>query len=70
MWFLLHTNPLGGSCATGGCLNTPSWRLEAGGVGSNYCHNCKAKIEKPAQDFLHAFKRDYEKAITTKETKE
>lgn len=48
-WFSILTNPLHGECASEGCLNPPSWRLEAGGVGSEYCHNCKANIEKLVQ---------------------
>jgi hypothetical protein len=33
-----------GGCATEGCYGLPEWRLEADGVGSNYCGNCHAKI--------------------------
>lgn len=33
-------------CASEGCAGQPTWRLEAGGIGSNYCPGCKAKIDR------------------------
>lgn len=32
-------------CATQGCGGQPTLRLEAEGVGSNYCSGCAEKIE-------------------------
>lgn len=31
-------------CATEGCAGQPSWRLEAEGVGSDYCSGCMRRI--------------------------
>lgn len=46
MWFPLKGDArLTRRCATEGCGGQPTWRLEAGGVGSDYCPGCKAKIE-------------------------
>lgn len=42
------------ACATERCGGAPSWRLEADGVGSNYCSGCKSKIDdggRPMCDF-------------------
>lgn len=44
-WFDLSGDERLGRCATKGCGGQPTSRLEAGGVGSNYCSGCKAKIE-------------------------
>jgi len=33
------------SCASEGCGRVATWRLESGGVGSEYCGECKRKIE-------------------------
>jgi hypothetical protein len=43
-WFDLSGDARPGSCATEGCGGQPTMRLEAGGVGSNYCSGCAAKI--------------------------
>lgn len=43
-WFDLSGDARLGSCATEGCGGQPTKRLEAGGVGSNYCSGCAAKI--------------------------
>lgn len=44
-WFNLRGDSRLGRCDTEGCGGQPTFRLEAGGVGSNYCSGCKAKIE-------------------------
>lgn len=35
-------------CCTEGCGGQATERLEAGGVASNYCSGCRAKIEQAA----------------------
>lgn len=44
MWFELRGDARLGRCATEGCGGQPTWRLEAGGVGSDYCSGCREKI--------------------------
>lgn len=44
MWFKLLGDARLDRCATDGCGGQPTWRLEAGGIGSNYCYGCKEKI--------------------------
>jgi hypothetical protein len=48
MWFKLNGDARLGRCATEGCGGQPTSRLEAGGVGSNYCSGCRANIERLA----------------------
>lgn len=43
-WFDLKGDARLGECASEGCGGQPIARLEAGGIGSNYCSGCKAKI--------------------------
>lgn len=43
-WFDLAGDERLGECATEGCGGQPTKRLEADGVGSNYCSGCAAKI--------------------------
>lgn len=45
MWFALTGDARLGRCATDHCGGQPTWRLESGGVGSNYCSGCKEGIE-------------------------
>lgn len=46
MWFELKGDErITQRCASEDCGGQPTFRLEAGGVGSNYCSGCKAKIE-------------------------
>lgn len=45
MWFGLKGDARLGRCATEGCGGQPTSRLEAGGVGSNYCSGCRANID-------------------------
>ena len=56
MWFRLTGDERLGRCAADGCGGQPTWRLEAGGVGSNYCSGCKGQI-----DFTMAAAADEEK---------
>lgn len=48
-------------CATEGCWGIPFHRLEVDGVASNYCSNCRAKIEArdDARLFGVGFTREY-----------
>jgi hypothetical protein len=43
-WFALPYILKQGPCATENCLGEPVWRFEGGGVGSDYCLNCHAKL--------------------------
>lgn len=43
-WFPLKGDERLGRCATQGCGGQPIWRFEGGGIGSNYCSGCYAKI--------------------------
>jgi len=45
-WFQVSKDYFRGLCASEDCLGVVEWRLEAGGVGSDYCGNCKEKICK------------------------
>lgn len=45
MWFDLTGDARLGRCATEGCGQQPTSRLEASGVGSNYCSACRDAIE-------------------------
>jgi hypothetical protein len=49
MWFELKGDVRLTQCASEGCGGQPTWRLEAEGVGSNYCSGCKARIEHALQ---------------------
>lgn len=53
MWFDLKGDARLGQCTTEGCGGQPTSRLEADGVGSNYCSGCRANIErmKRANDY-------------------
>lgn len=44
MWFKLGGDARLGRCASDNCGGQPTWRLEADGVGSNYCSGCREKI--------------------------
>ena len=50
MWFELKGDARLGRCATARCGGQPIFRLEAGGVGSNYCSGCRASIEATLPD--------------------
>lgn len=45
MWFVLNGDERLGRCATEGCAQQPNFRLEACGVGCNYCSACRSRIE-------------------------
>lgn len=49
MWFELKGDKRLGACTSEGCGGQPTCRLEAGGMGSDYCSGCKAKIESFAE---------------------
>lgn len=51
-WFKLSGDERLGRCASEGCGGQPTSRLEAGGVGSNYCSGCRAKIEGDAVEII------------------
>ena len=46
MWFKLTGDERLGRCTTNRCGGQPTWHLERGGVGSDYCSGCKEKIER------------------------
>jgi hypothetical protein len=46
MWFELNGDSRLGRCTSEGCGGQPTWRLEAGGVGSDYCSGCKEIIDR------------------------
>lgn len=45
-WFQLKGDARLGRCASQKCGAQPTWRLEAGGTGSDYCSGCKEKIDR------------------------
>lgn len=46
MWFELKGDErITQRCASDDCGGQPTFRLEAAGVGANYCSGCKAKID-------------------------
>lgn len=52
MWFDLTGDARLGRCATEECGGQPTFRLEADGVGSNYCSGCRQRIDLEAvKDF-------------------
>lgn len=64
MWFKLSGDARLGHCDSESCGGPPTWRLEADGVGSNYCSGCKEKIERTreerawmAREYRHAGER-------------
>lgn len=53
-WFALTGDErIRDRCASEGCAGQPTWRLEAGGVGSVYCSGCKAQIDKQEKHADH-----------------
>jgi hypothetical protein len=63
MWFKLTGDKRLGACTSEGCGGQPTWRLESGGVGSDYCSGCKEVIERGqerawmAREYRHAGER-------------
>lgn len=52
MWFeLTGDERITRRCATENCGGQPTWRLEAGGVGADYCSGCREQIETLAKPF-------------------
>jgi hypothetical protein len=47
-WFELSGDMRLGECASEGCGQQPTYRLETGGIGANYCSACRAKIDRAA----------------------
>lgn len=45
MWFELKGDTRLTCCASEDCGGQPTWRLEADGVGSNYCSGCRERID-------------------------
>lgn len=45
-WFELRGDARLGRCASEGCGGQPTYRLESGGVGLDYCSGCKEAIER------------------------
>lgn len=43
-WFALKGDARLGRCATDGCGGQPAFRLEVGGIGSDYCSGCAESI--------------------------
>lgn len=54
-WFPLKGDErITGRCASDGCSGQPTWRLEAGGIGSVYCSGCMETIEAdPHSQAMH-----------------
>ncbi len=47
MWFRLNGDErLNRRCDSDECYGQPTWRLEVGGIASNYCSGCKERIEQ------------------------
>lgn len=60
MWFKLTGDERLGKCATYGCGGQPTTRFEHGGVGSNYCSGCRAKIEEtPSEDIVRETRNEW-----------
>lgn len=45
IWFPLTGDKRFGFCTSDNCGGQPAWRMEADGIGSNYCSGCRAKID-------------------------
>lgn len=56
-WFRLRGDARLGRCTSEGCGGQPMWRLEAGGVGSDYCSGCRQQID-PSLCTCEAIKDD------------
>lgn len=63
MWFKLQGDRRLDRCSTENCGGQPTWRLESGGVGSDYCSGCKGQIESSEErawmerEYRHAGER-------------
>lgn len=53
MWFDLKGDQRLGRCATEGCGGQPTFRLEAEGVGSNFCSGCRREVDLLRRRFVH-----------------
>lgn len=55
MWFALAGDErITKRCATKDCGGQPTWRLEADGVGSDYCSGCKLTVSE--QDAMRRYR--------------
>lgn len=52
-WFKLTGDARLGRCASENCGGQPTWRLEADGVGSDYCSGCRENIHRVAESGHH-----------------
>lgn len=57
MWFDLQGDRRLGRCATQGCGGQPTFRLEVGGTGSNFCSGCREVIERHARKCNDAYEQ-------------
>ena len=63
MWFRIEGDGRLGRCDTEGCGCQPTFRLEYGGVGSNYCSGCRQKIEhqdEPSEATIRRMRDDWD----------
>lgn len=60
MWFERKGDARLGRCDSENCGGQPTWRLEADGVGSNYCSGCKSKIEGHQPTLAEALQQEAE----------
>jgi hypothetical protein len=58
MWSELKGDARLGRCATENCGGQPIYRLEADGVGSNYCSGCRDMIEGEPSEVTVRKQRD------------
>lgn len=64
MWFKLTGDARLGRCASEGCGGQPTFRLEAGGIGSNYCSGCKESIDRRnAENYFPPASEGYGKLV-------
>lgn len=54
MWFELKGDKRLCRCTTENCGGQPTWRLESGGIGSDYCSGCKDNIDHLCDHERHA----------------
>lgn len=60
MWFELKGDSRATQrCATEGCGGQATWRMEAHGIGAEYCSGCKAEIDRPAEDIVREMRDEW-----------
>lgn len=63
-WFKLTGDErLTQRCATDDCAGQVTERLEADGVGANYCSGCRAKIENAGGHLMAEITNEHRKAV-------